>query len=89
MWVNDGENKLYFVKRKNVEEYHTGSFSYATPKLYMLGHAKAQCKRMNKREAAWLEGAEEKAKRHYEEKGEWIVAEIQMTVSDIGYDWRK
>ena len=47
MWTNDGTTPLFVVKRKNAEEYHTGSYSSATPKLYKLGNAKAACKELN------------------------------------------
>lgn len=47
MWKNDGSTPLFVVKRKNAEEYHTGSYSSATPKLYKIGNAKAVCKELN------------------------------------------
>jgi hypothetical protein len=48
MWKNDWESRLYVVKRRNAEEYHCGSYSSATPKLYMLGYAKSACKGLNR-----------------------------------------
>lgn len=48
-WRNDGSARLYCVKRKYAEIYHTGgSKTGCQPQLYQIGAAKANVNRLNK-----------------------------------------